>query len=225
MKICGYCGRENDEAALHCRECGNSIAVGAASRSDEPRKIELAPYFSRSMAGGLAVMLICAGIVVLTRRLLPGIYLLSLSLLAWMVVLSFIALALTLYAGSLCCLMQWNRVIFTIVVLATVALEGALLLPSEADLSSRGSWVTGYCGSGLMIIAGALLMARLAARRGQHPLMADVETLTPGGNMGILSHASSKPAFSVTTVVCVVAGLLALSFLAFWIWVYITPHW
>lgn len=225
MKVCGYCGRENDEVALRCRECGNSFAVGPPSRPDDSSGPEVVPSFLSTVAGGLAVVLICTGIVVLTRRILPAIYLLSLSLVAWMVVLTFVALALTLYAGSVCCRTQLNRVAFTFVVLAVLAFEGAALLPGETGLGSQGSWVIVYGSSGLMIITGALTLARIAEQTSHHSPKKHVSAVTSGGNVEIVSQASSKPALSVTTVICVVAGVLLLSFLAFWGWVYITPHW
>ncbi len=72
MKICGYCGRESEEGALRCRECGTSFSVGPTSRPDDPSGPEVVPPLSSIVAGGLAVVLICTGIVVLSRRLLPG---------------------------------------------------------------------------------------------------------------------------------------------------------
>src|SRR5207245_5064599 len=50
MKLCAYCGHENDETALQCRECGTEEFKGssAASASDEgagqkPQSADLAP--------------------------------------------------------------------------------------------------------------------------------------------------------------------------------------
>jgi len=225
MKICGYCGRENEDVALRCPGCGTCIPVSSANSPDDPGQLRLAPHFSSSVAGGMAVILICTGIVILTRRLLPGIYLLSLSLMAWMVVLTFVALALTLYAGSVCCRTRLQRAAFTLIVLVALAFEGALLLPGETGLGSRGSWVTAYGGSGLLIITGALTLARVAGRTSHCSPKRDVGALAPGGDWDMPGEASSKPVLSVKNVICVVAGLLLMSFLAFWVWILITPHW
>jgi hypothetical protein len=166
------------------------------------------------VAGGIAVVLICTGIVVASRRLLPGIYAFSLFALAWMIVMGFVALALSLYAGSVCCRTQVQRAVFTVSTLAVLALEGALLLPGETGIGSQGSAAITYGGSALMICAGAITLARIAKQ---------TRPVSTSGSEGT-EKAAAKPAFSMTSVITVVAALLVLSFLAFWIWVYTTPH-
>lgn len=200
------------------------MSTSVDSRPDDAGKPGFAPDCSGAVAGGIAVVLICTALVALSRRLLPGIYAFGLSLLAWMVVLSFVGLALTLYAGSVCCRTPWHRAVFTLVVLAALALEGALLLPGETGLGSRGSWVAVCGGSGLMILIGVFTLARFARQRSGPTLKRDPDTVTPAGDGEMPSQTPSRPALSVTTVIGVVAGLLLLAFLGFWLWVYVTPH-
>lgn len=200
------------------------MSTSAHSHPEDARQPGLAPGCSSAVAGGVAVVLICTAVVALSRRLLPGIYAFGLSLLVWMVVLSFLALALTLYAGRVCCRTPWHRVVFTLVVLAALALEGALLLPSETGLGSRGSGVAVYGGSGLMILLGLVTLARIARQRSRLSLKSDPGTVMPTLGDETPNQTSSRPALSVTNVIGVVAGLLLLAFLAFWLWVYVTPH-
>jgi hypothetical protein len=37
MKSCEYCGRENEDNALHCKECGTTEFVAAAVPQSQPR--------------------------------------------------------------------------------------------------------------------------------------------------------------------------------------------
>jgi hypothetical protein len=41
VKVCGYCGRENDEASNHCRECGTEFPVLIPSQIPEAEKLPL----------------------------------------------------------------------------------------------------------------------------------------------------------------------------------------
>jgi hypothetical protein len=37
MKSCEYCGHENEDNALHCKECGTTEFVAAAAPKSQPR--------------------------------------------------------------------------------------------------------------------------------------------------------------------------------------------
>jgi hypothetical protein len=39
MKCCGYCGRENDDEALRCRQCGTEFFQGEVVRKDVQREL------------------------------------------------------------------------------------------------------------------------------------------------------------------------------------------
>lgn len=161
MKTCSYCGQGNDEAAALCTQCGTSLAVGPAKRPEASGSPEVAPHVPSKAVGGVAVVLICTGMAVLSRSLIPGIYAVSSLRIIWIVVLGFVALALTLSAGSICCRTPLNRVVFTLVVLAVLVFEGVVWLPDKTDLISRGPWAVVRGGIGLlMILIGAFALAR-----------------------------------------------------------------
>lgn len=46
MKVCTYCGKENDEQVAHCPECGTSFATLSTTQSSEgkPRCVSAWPY-------------------------------------------------------------------------------------------------------------------------------------------------------------------------------------
>jgi hypothetical protein len=225
MKTCSYCGRQSDEAAPRCQECGTNFPVEPSHRHERSSPLQNALRFSAPVAGGSAVVIICTGMVVASRRLFPGIYALSFSLLAWMVVMGFVALALTLHAGGICCRTRLHRAAFTLVVFAILAAEGAMLFPGETGLGSRGSSVVVYGSSALMVVGGAITLARIAGQRKLLPTKEDASLVIPIDRSRTTSRNPSRPAFSITEVIAVLATLLFLSFLAFWIWVYVTPHW
>src|SRR5512133_256968 len=97
--------------------------VDPADMSDAVR--DFAPFspFRSAVAAGVGVMLIFAGIVLATQEALPEFYGFGLFLGPWLCVLAMGALALTLYASSLCCRTQRCRVVFTFAVVAVVAFE------------------------------------------------------------------------------------------------------
>lgn len=41
MKVCGYCGRENDDASTHCRECGTEFPIPVPSSTPEAKESPL----------------------------------------------------------------------------------------------------------------------------------------------------------------------------------------
>jgi hypothetical protein len=63
MKFCAYCGHENDETALQCRECGTEEFKdsSAASASDEGRgqKFQFADLAPREMQNDLVTLVTC----------------------------------------------------------------------------------------------------------------------------------------------------------------------
>lgn len=54
MRSCGYCGRENDEQATHCRECGSSLAPA----HDESTPIP--PRIGQQLNAGVATLILLA---------------------------------------------------------------------------------------------------------------------------------------------------------------------
>jgi len=102
------------------------------------------------------------------------------------------ASVLTLYAGRLCCRATWHRVVFTLVVMAALTLEASVLLPGETGVGSHGSPATVYGSSALLIVAGALTLARIAPQNGHHqppwvpPVAPQNNTsASPSGNSGV----------------------------------------
>src|SRR5260370_41180304 len=63
MRFCAYCGHENDETALQCRECGTEEFKdsSAASASDEgaTRKSQFAELAPREMQNDLVTLVRC----------------------------------------------------------------------------------------------------------------------------------------------------------------------
>ena len=63
MKFCAYCGHENDDTALQCRECGTEEFKdsNAASASDEgaTRKSQFAELAPREMQNDLVTLVRC----------------------------------------------------------------------------------------------------------------------------------------------------------------------
>jgi len=41
VKVCGYCGRENDDASTHCRECGTEFPIPVLSSTPEAKESPL----------------------------------------------------------------------------------------------------------------------------------------------------------------------------------------
>jgi len=168
MKSCGYCGREDDEKAVFCLECGTPFPDNSANLAAASRRFTGARRMPSAVAGGVGVVSICTGLVLATRRIYPPIYLFGLFLVPWLFVLAVVASALALYAATFCCRIQWHRVIFTFAVIAGLALEwwllGELVL-GESGAAGRGSPAVVYSGSAFLIVVGALTLARIARRK------------------------------------------------------------
>src|SRR5688572_28392291 len=62
MKSCGFCGRENDDALGHCRECGTSFAVEAPEPPTEPGR-RMNPKVLAAIQAGAGVVLILTAII------------------------------------------------------------------------------------------------------------------------------------------------------------------
>src|SRR5216684_521974 len=45
MKLCGYCGRENDESAHHCRECGTVFEILSPIGQENAGPLASSPLF------------------------------------------------------------------------------------------------------------------------------------------------------------------------------------
>jgi hypothetical protein len=165
MKSCGYCGRENDDPAASCHECGTSFPVSSDHLAKVPPESTAAPWSSRRVSGGLGVILICSGVVLATSKSFPALYAFGLFLDIWLFVLAIAATALALYAGTICCDTQWSRVVFTFVVMGILALGGWGLLRAVPELSSQGSPAVVYGGAASLVLIGAFLLARLARRK------------------------------------------------------------
>src|SRR5260370_25534210 len=63
MKLCAYCGHENDETALQCRECGtegfkSSSATSAPDESAGP-EWQFADLAPREMQNGVVTLVRC----------------------------------------------------------------------------------------------------------------------------------------------------------------------
>ena len=43
MKVCSYCGRENDETLTHCSECGTDLADAKSSPASAPAPVQPKP--------------------------------------------------------------------------------------------------------------------------------------------------------------------------------------
>ena len=50
MKICTYCGRENEDRATTCQECGTEFAQGSASTPQAPKESEETERFEKIAA-------------------------------------------------------------------------------------------------------------------------------------------------------------------------------
>src|SRR6266849_1805953 len=63
MKLCAYCGHENDETALQCRECGTEEfkSSSATSASDESagQQWQFADFAPREMQNDLVTLVTC----------------------------------------------------------------------------------------------------------------------------------------------------------------------
>ena len=62
MKLCGYCGRENEDAAVNCVECGTSLVPESSGASGDV--VHWFPHSPIALALkiGFASVLICTGI-------------------------------------------------------------------------------------------------------------------------------------------------------------------
>src|SRR5260370_24204768 len=63
MKFCVYCGHENDETALQCRECGTeefkSSSTTSASDESAGQKLQFAHLAPREMQNDLVTLVRC----------------------------------------------------------------------------------------------------------------------------------------------------------------------
>src|SRR2546426_869924 len=63
MKLCAYCGHENDETALQCRECGaeefKDSNAASASDAGAGRRLQFAELAPREMQNDLVTLLRC----------------------------------------------------------------------------------------------------------------------------------------------------------------------
>jgi len=195
MKPCGYCGRDNDSHAAHCRECGAPFPVGQPNPSEPSWEFPAAPRVQRVVAGGLAVVSIFTGIVVATRHAFPAVYLLAILFLPWFLALTVGTVCLTFYAGTVCCRTPRRRVIFACAVMAVLFIEWEVWFSGEAGLGGAGSPAIAYGASALLILAGALTLAWIARRNrpaqppGVPPVApSQVDPAVPAGN-----SAATKP--------------------------------
>jgi|GEM_PF-3357390 len=62
MKPCGYCGRQNDDAALHCIECGTSFTGEHGRKFADVWHWTPKSPLGFAFASGLGTILICTGI-------------------------------------------------------------------------------------------------------------------------------------------------------------------
>lgn len=186
MKWCDYCGRGNSDAAPRCKECGSGFPAASAGPAKVPPAFAEVRQVPGAVAGGAGVVLIFTGFVWATREAFPPVYLFGLFLVPWLFVLAILATSLCLYTATFCCRTQWCRVVFTFAVLAVLALEGLVSLPGEPRGASRASPAFAYGGSALLMIAGTLILARMARRKCLHVLLV----------LGCLALPASAPAAS-----------------------------
>jgi hypothetical protein len=63
MKLCAYCGHENDETALQCRECGTeefkTSSTTSASDESAGQKLQFAHLAPREMQNDLVTLVRC----------------------------------------------------------------------------------------------------------------------------------------------------------------------
>ena len=68
MKPCGYCGKENEETAMHCVGCGIPLTTKTSGSLAEAMRWSPSSSFSLSVTGGLGALLISTAVYFLIGR-------------------------------------------------------------------------------------------------------------------------------------------------------------
>jgi hypothetical protein len=67
MKSCNYCGRENEDATTHCKECGTSFGEETIGAPVDFRRALQSPL-GLAVTSGLGTFFICTGIYAIVGR-------------------------------------------------------------------------------------------------------------------------------------------------------------
>jgi hypothetical protein len=70
MKVCGYCGRQNDEAALYCSECATRFTVESPGRGLAPVQV---PPLAFMITTGFGILLIALALFFAVGRALADV--------------------------------------------------------------------------------------------------------------------------------------------------------
>jgi DNA-directed RNA polymerase subunit RPC12/RpoP len=73
MKSCGYCGKENDDTAMQCTECGSQLIVETRGKIADAMRWTPKSALGIAFTSGLAALLICTGIFFTIGRFMRDI--------------------------------------------------------------------------------------------------------------------------------------------------------
>ena len=186
MKTCGYCGRENDDVATHCKECGTSFITETPGKFRDAANWTPKSPLGLTFTSGLAALLICTGIFFAIGRVMRDIlrmhhigntgvsanYDVDMFIhpaITW-TLFSLGALLFTFFVCYNRCLKESHGIITTIITLGIVALLtfGPMFMPSLFSFMcllpviligmSTGLSAGYYIGATLQILVGAWLL-------------------------------------------------------------------
>jgi hypothetical protein len=149
MKPCGYCGRKNDDAAIHCCECGTPFTTETPGKFSDIMNWTPQSPLALALTSGLASFLICTGIFFAVGRVMLDVWRAHLPIgvdmpanyhdfvrfvhpaLTW-TIFSLAALLFTFFVCYNRCQTELHGVITTMVTLCIIALLtlGPMLVPS-----------------------------------------------------------------------------------------------
>lgn len=185
MNLCGYCGRENDEDAMCCRECGTSFETLLLEQHDsaaEPDAWLFNSHLGVAFSSVLGVILIATGAESAILRAFydvevlanggpfgkPGIY--AVGIVAIVFVLPPILIGAFVFTFAVCmkrCQVKWHGCLAAIIALACLTSLVLLrdlrsFLPTVLLGTLTGSSVGWYIGSIFQITVGAWLQGWIA---------------------------------------------------------------
>lgn len=183
MKSCDYCGRENDDLATHCRECGTSFDKVPSTSGDF--RLKLQSPVGLAVTSGLAALFISTGIYCAIGRFSLHLYHLHHpdaifqppyghdAIIMYKSVERILMLGFAVFTFAVCfmrCQKRWQAFIVGIIVLGILALPrffpGSLAaVPAFIIGMGTNSSFGFYIGSVLQIVFGAWLLGWFSRRR------------------------------------------------------------
>jgi hypothetical protein len=191
MKPCDYCGRENDDAATHCRECATSFDKETPGTSVDFRRTLQSPV-GLAVTSGLAALLISTGVYCAVGRYSLHLYHIHHpdsiftppnghdAIIMYKSVERILMLGFAVFTFAVCfmrCQKRWKAFVVAVITLGILALPrflpGSLsVVPAFVIGISMNSSTGFYIGSALQIGIGAWLLGWFSRRKIQDEIHA-----------------------------------------------------